>query len=416
MNEKKTIVVIGAGPAGMMAAGTAAQSGAEVFLLEKNKRVGRKLLITGKGRCNITNNCDVKTMIESVPSNGKFLYSALNRFSPRDTIRFFEEKGLPLKTERGNRVFPESDRALDVVETLYQFVKHARCKLLSEKAMELIINHQTIGGVKLEDGRVIETDAVIVTCGGMSYPLTGSTGDGYRFARQAGHQIIDPKPSLIPLVSHDTVCKNLQGLSLKNISITVKDQIKRRVVYKDFGELLFTHFGLSGPVILSASAHMRQMKQNRYTVLIDLKPALSIEKLDVRIQRDLQKYQNKALCNALCQLLPRKLIPIVIEKLGVDPQTKCNQITKKTRQELCRYLKMMEIPISGFRPIEEAIVTAGGVKTSEIDPKTMQSKLIKGLYFAGEVIDIDAYTGGFNLQIAFSTGFLAGNSAAGGEV
>ncbi len=416
MSEKKTILVIGAGPAGMMAAGTAAQSGAEVLLLEKNKRVGRKLLITGKGRCNITNNCDVKTMIESVPSNGKFLYSALNRFSPRDTICFFEEKGLPLKTERGSRVFPESDRASDVVETLHQFVKHTRCKLLSKKAMNLIINHQKIEGVKLEDGRVIETDAVIVTCGGMSYPLTGSTGDGYRFARQAGHQIIDPKPSLIPLVSHDTVCKNLQGLSLKNISITVKDQIKHRVVYKDFGELLFTHFGLSGPVILSASAHMRQMEQNRYTVLIDLKPALSIEKRDVRIQRDLQKYQNKALGNVLSHLLPRKLIPIIIEKLGVDPQTKCNQITKKTRQELGRYLKMMEIPISGFRPIQEAIVTAGGVKTSEIDPKTMQSKLVKGLYFAGEVIDVDAYTGGFNLQIAFSTGFLAGNSAAGGEV
>lgn len=416
MAREKTVLVVGAGPAGMMAAGFAAQKGGKVFLLEKNERVGRKLMITGKGRCNITNDCDEDTFIRSVPSNGRFLYSAIHRFTPQDAISFFRSQGLEVKVERGKRVFPVSDKAVDVVDALHRFVKTSGCKILKGEASALIIEDGKVAGVCLSDGRKIFADSVIIACGGLSYPKTGSTGDGYKLARQAGHEIISPKPSLVPLVISNSWCRELQGLALKNIAINVKDCTKNKVVYEDFGELLFTHFGISGPVILSASAHMKDMQPGRYSLSIDLKPALSKEKLDERICRDFLKFQNKSLKNALEALLPKRMIPVVLALLGADAQIKCNSVTKDLRRALVEILKDLRLAVAGFRPISEAIVTAGGVKTSEIDPKTMQSKKVAGLYFAGEVIDVDGYTGGFNLQIAFSTGFLAGNFAVGGTI
>lgn len=409
MDNKFDVIVIGAGPSGMMAAGTAAKNSMNVLIIERNNRVGKKLMITGKGRCNITNNCDIDTVINSVPCNGKFLYSALSRFSPKDTMKFFESLGLELKTERGNRVFPSSDRAIDVVNAMEKFIKQSGCNILNDRVSSLIIEGNKIKGVKTYSDKIIYSDNVIIACGGKSYPLTGSTGDGYKLANEAGHTIIDPKPSLVPLVSSDNFCSELQGLSLKNVSISVVDKHKNSVIFKDFGELIFTHFGLSGPIILSASAHMKEMRDKKYKILIDLKPALNRNKLDLRIQRDFSKYKNKDLSNALCDLLPKKLIPVVIDLLKVDGTTKCNQITREMRYNLVSLLKEFTVNISSFRPIEEAIITSGGIKTQEIDPKTMQSKLIEGLYFAGEVIDVDAYTGGFNLQIAFCTGNLAGN-------
>lgn len=409
-----TVLVIGAGPAGMMAAGTAAQNGNNVIILEKNNRVGRKLMITGKGRCNITNNCDVQTFIQSVPSNGKFLYSAINRFTPQETIRFFEDQGLAVKTERGNRVFPESDKAVDVVDTLNRFIRKSGCKLIHATASRLIIDNNRVMGVVTDQEEKIYADAVIIACGGKSYPGTGSTGDGYNLAEQAGHKIVTPTPSLVPLVSSNSWCKELQGLSLRNVSIKVKDNFQNKVIYDDFGEMLFTHFGVSGPVILSASAHMRNMSSNKYSVIIDLKPALSIEQLDNRLQKDFTKNINRDFINSLSELLPRKIIPVIVKLSGILPETKCNQITKEMRRKFVELLKGFKVDIDKFRPINEAIVTSGGVEVSEINPKTMQSKIVDGLYFAGEVIDVDAYTGGFNLQIAFSTGWLAGNSIIGG--
>lgn len=366
-------------------------------------------MITGKGRCNVTNDCDIDTVIKSVPSNGKFLYSALNKFSPNDTISFFRSLGLELKTERGNRVFPCSDKAIDVVNAMDRFIKENNCNMLNDRVKSLIIEENKVKGVKTYNNKLIYCNNVIIACGGKSYPLTGSTGDGYKLASEAGHTIIDPKPSLVPLVSSDSFCLELQGLSLKNVNIRVVDKCKDSVIFKDFGELMFTHFGLSGPIVLSASSHMKEMRDKKYKILIDLKPALNRDKLDQRIQRDFSKYKNKDLSNALVDLLPKKLIPVIIKLLKVDATTKCNQITREIRYNLVSLLKEFVVNISSFRPIEEAIITQGGVKTSEIDPKTMQSKLIKGLYFAGEVIDVDAYTGGFNLQIAFCTGHLAGN-------
>lgn len=408
-----TVLVIGAGPAGMFAAGFAAKNGHKVIILEKNNRVGRKLMITGKGRCNITNNCDTQAFIASVPCNGRFLYSAINQFTPQDTIEFFEEHGLSVKTERGNRVFPESDKASDVVDTLNRFIMKNRCKLLQGRAVSLITKNGEIKGVKTETGEVINADAVVVACGGKSYPGTGSTGDGYDLARQAGHTIVSPKPSLVPLVSSNSWCKELQGLSLKNISIKVRDNESQKIIYNDFGEMLFTHFGVSGPVILSASSHMRDMSNNKYCVIIDLKPALSIEQLDARLQRDFAKNLNRDFANSLSDLLPRKLIPVMVKLSGITAETKCNQITREQRRRFAELIKGLTVNVQGFRSIAEAIVTSGGVAVSEINPKTMESKITKGLFFAGEVIDVDAYTGGFNLQIAFSTGWLVGNSIKG---
>lgn len=407
----KKVVVIGAGAAGLMAAGFAAENGANVTVIEKNKRVGRKIMITGKGRCNVTNDCDVQTYIRNVPVNGRFLYSAINNFTPQDTIYFFEELGLSLKTERGNRVFPESDKALDVVDTLHDFILDKGCKLVCDTAKALIIEDGEVIGVKCEE-ETYYADSVIICCGGKSYPLTGSTGDGYILAKQAGHTVTELKPSLVPLESKNTDCKSMQGLALKNVGLKIIDNNSKKTVYTDFGEMLFTHFGVSGPMILSASSHIRDITEGKYTAEIDLKPALSLEQLDKRIQNDFRENANKDVSNSFSKLLPRKIIIPVLKRWEVPFDKKCNSITKEERKKLCELLKVFTVDISGFRPIEEAIITSGGVKTSEINPKTMESKLVHGLYFAGEVIDCDAYTGGFNLQIAWSTGKLAGENSA----
>ncbi len=405
------VIVIGAGPAGMMAAGAAAENGADVMLIEKNRMVGRKLAITGKGRCNITNFCDTDTFISNVTANPRFMYTAINRFSCYDTVAFFEERGLSTKVERGNRVFPVSDKAADVVDTLYDYLAELNVDIVRAEVKSLIIQGGAVTGVRLDDTE-IHSDAVIVTCGGLSYKATGSTGDGYTFAKSAGHTITPLLPSLVPLVSDDKDIPELQGLSLKNVSIKIIDNNSDREIYSDFGEMLFTHFGISGPIVLSASAHMRSMSPGRYTAYIDLKPALDIETLDKRILRDLAEFSNKDIINSMGKLLPKKLIPIVLDRAGIDFRTKCNSLTSEARERLLNVIKAFKVDIHSFRPINEAIVTHGGVDVKDIDPRTMGSKLIKGLYFAGEVLDLDAYTGGFNLQIAYSTGRLAGTSAA----
>jgi predicted Rossmann fold flavoprotein len=406
------VLVIGGGAAGLMAAVTAAKNGGKVVLLERNEKVGRKIMITGKGRCNVTNDCaDLNALISAVPVNGRFLYSAFSRFMPADTMNFFESQRVPLKTERGNRVFPESDRASDIVDALFFAAKHAGVDIVTGRAKELIIESGKVRGAILHSGERIYADRVIVATGGRSYPQTGSTGDGYELAKQAGHTVTPIKPSLVPLEAHEGFCSRLQGLSLRNVSITVEDTKTGKHIYSDFGEMLFTHFGVSGPMILSASSHMRQMERGRYKIVIDLKPALSEQQLDARVLRDFSENNNRNFINALNFLLPKKLVPVIVSLSGIPMDTKVNSVTREQRAKLVYLLKHFTVTVTDFRPIEEAVVTSGGVKTSEIDPKTMQSKLIDGLYFAGEVIDVDAYTGGFNLQIAFSTGHLAGESA-----
>ena len=407
----KKVAVIGAGAAGLMAAGTAAQCGASVTLIEKNPRVGRKIMITGKGRCNILNNCDVPAFITNVPVNGRFLYSAVSRFSPSDAFAFFEGIGLPLKTERGNRCYPQSDKAVDVVDALRRFVLDSGVTIVQDTAEALELENGEAVGVKCAK-QTYYADSVIICCGGKSYPLTGSTGDGYALARQAGHTVTALKPSLVPLESSDPECKSMQGLSLRNVGLKIVDNNTQKTAYSDFGEMLFTHFGMSGPMILSASSHLRDIEAGRYTAVIDLKPALDEEQLDKRLQRDFRENANRDVSNAFSKLLPRKIIVPVLKRWGVPFDKKCHSVTREERRRLCLLLKSFTVPISGFRPIEEAIVTSGGVKVSEINPKTMESKLVKDLYFAGEVIDADAYTGGFNLQIAWSTGRLAGECSA----
>lgn len=406
------LLVIGAGPAGLMAAGVAAGRGLDVTLLERNERPARKLMITGKGRCNITNNCGLEELIAAIPVNGRFLYSAFSDFTPEDTITFFENHGVPLKTERGNRVFPVSDKAVDVVDALHRFATENGARIIRGRAQELIIENNAVTAVVTHAGEKFLADSVIIATGGLSYPVTGSTGDGYELAKRAGHTISECRPSLVPLVAHEGFCTALMGLSLRNIAIKVIDTENNNEVYSDFGELLFTHFGVSGPLILSASAHLRDMKRMKYMILIDLKPALSMEQLDARILREFADNANKNFINTLNALLPKKLVPVIVKLSGIRPGLQTNQVTKEQRQRLAELLKAFKVTITGFRPIAEAIITAGGVKTEEINPKTMQSKLINGLYFAGEVIDVDAYTGGFNLQIAYSTGHLAGAMVA----
>ena len=406
-----TVAVIGAGAAGLMASYAAAQAGAQVLLFESNEKIGRKIMITGKGRCNVTNNCDRDTFLSNVPQNPRFLYSALDAFGVQDTMDFFEAQGVPLKTERGNRVFPQSDRSVDIVDALYHAM-HRAGGIIQHTPVTGIVRDEASGAVcgVTAGGRTHRADRVIIATGGKSYPLTGSTGDGYRFAQETGHTVTPLRPSLIPLVCSGTDCPRMQGLSLKNVTLTVFENNKK--LFEGFGEMLFTHFGISGPLVLSASSHMRKWDKAEYRAEIDLKPALDRQTLDKRILSDFADKQNADFRNALSALLPRKMIPIVIEHAEIDPHTKVNSITKKQRGKLLAALKQFPLTITGTRPIEEAIVTSGGVSVRQVSPKTMESKQVPGLYFAGEVLDLDAYTGGFNLQIAWSTGWLAGRSAA----
>lgn len=407
---RKRVVMIGAGAAGLLAAGRAAERGLDVLLLEKNDRAGKKLRITGKGRCNITNDTDIDGLIQNIPGNGNFLYSSFYTFSNEDLMNLLRAEGLEIKTERGGRVFPVSDNAKDVISLLVRYAQKGGAEIRYDSAVESIeVSGAAVCGVKLRNGRCVEADSVVLATGGASYPVTGSTGDGYRMASQLGHTVTELKPSLVPLLTAEKWVGALQGLSLKNISITIVDKRKKKI-YEDFGEMLFTHFGVSGPVILSASRHIMQYGYRDVYLSIDLKPALSDETLDARIQRDFEKYSRKQFKNSLDDLLPQKLIHVIIELSGIQAEKPVNQITRAERRKLVELLKGLTVEICGSRPISEAIVTAGGISTDEINPSTMESKLISGLYFAGEIIDVDGYTGGFNLTIAFSTGYLAGSN------
>jgi len=410
------VIVIGGGPAGMMAAITAKENGNNVILIEKMQSLGRKLLITGKGRCNITSSLDISEFIKNTPGNGMFLYSAYKNFTNKDIVAFLQKQGLEVKEERGNRIFPITDKSKDVLECFIKRLKQLKVEILyNTKVDEILINSDNIlTGVKCGN-TILEADKVILATGGMSYPLTGSTGDGYELAKRLGHSITKIQPSLVPLEVYDkNECKHLQGLSLRNVKVEFKDLERDKVIYSDFGEMLFTHFGLSGPIILSASSHLVRYKEiniklkNKKIILyIDLKPALTIEKLDERILRDFNSLKNKQFKNGLDRLLPQKLIPVIIERSKINPEKQINAITKSERKVLVDLIKNFKIEIRGFRPIDEAIITSGGVNIKEINPKTMESKLVKGLFFAGEIIDVDSYTGGFNLQIAYSTGYTA---------
>lgn len=392
-----------------MAAGTAARHGKKVILFDKNEKLGRKLRITGKGRCNVTNNCTPDEAIAAAPRGGKFLHSAFSGFAPADTIEFFEGLGVPLKTERGRRVFPVSDNADDIADALAEFATAAGVTVIKQPVTQVLTQNDTVTGVAV-GGEEYTASSVVLACGGSSYPGTGSNGDGFKLAKSLGHTIKPIVPSLVPLVENGGYCPQLMGLSLRNCGVKVTQQGKKKPVYEDFGELLFTHFGLSGPTILSASAHMHPMENGKFTVHIDLKPALDEQKLDARILRDLEKNKNKIIANSLDELLPQKFIPVVIDRCRIDGETRCHSVTKEQRRALCTLLKDFTVEIKGFRPIAEAIVTSGGVDLKEIDPKTMKSKIIDGLFFAGEMMNCDAYTGGYNLQIAFATGRLAGEN------
>ena len=411
------VIIIGGGPAGMLAAISAAKENNEVILLEKNNSLGRKLLITGKGRCNITSSIEIDEFIKNIPGNGRFLYSAFQNYTNQDIIELIESNGIKVKEERGNRIFPVTDRAEDVLNCLVkEMKKYKQIEIKTGKKVETILTENgEVLGVKLESGEKIFGSKVILATGGKSYPVTGSDGDGYKMAKTLGHTIEKIRGSLVPLTGDQRLCQSMQGLSLRNVKITIKDIEKNKKIYDDFGELLFTHFGVSGPTILSSSAHLLRYKdidklfnENKIKLYIDLKPALSNEELDLRIRRDFEEIKNKEFKNSLEKLLPKKMIPAILDLSGIDINKKVNSITKEERQKLVELLKNFEINIDGFRPVEEAIVTAGGISIKEINPKTMESKLVKGLYFAGEIIDVDAYTGGFNLQIAYSTGYTAG--------
>ena len=409
-SQMKNIVIIGAGPAGLMAAITAAgkDKDLKVIIIEKNERPARKLMITGKGRCNVTNNCDENTLLLNVPKNGKFLYSAFSNFTPQDVMEFFEKEGVPLKTERGNRVFPQSDKAVDIVDALVRAAKKSGVKFINGTVKEIICEQDEVRSVLLQNGEKIYADACLIATGGMSYPLTGSTGDGYVMAEKIGHTVTEINPSLVPLCCHEGFCSHLSGLSLKNVTFSVYEEGKKKPIFKEMGEMLFTHFGVSGPMPLSSSAYIRHLGKKQYTAFIDLKPALTPEQLDNRILRDFEEQKNKDFANSLDKLLPKSLIPVIVKLSGIEGNLKINQISREQRRKLCELLKAFPLHITGFRPIEEAIVTSGGISVKEINPATMESKKVKGLFFAGEVIDVDAFTGGFNLQIAFSTGYLAG--------
>ena len=411
------VIVIGGGPAGMMSAISSAENGNKVTILEKMNSLGRKLLITGKGRCNITSSLDMDQFIKNIPGNGMFLYSAFKQYTNKDIIEFLKNEGLEVKEERGNRIFPKTDKSLDVLKCFTKRIEELNIDVkFSCKVEQILTKENKVIGV-IANGNKIYSDKVILATGGKSYPLTGSTGDGYKLVQKLGHTIANIKPSLVPLESSDKECKMMQGLSLKNVKIEIKDVEDKKIIYEDFGEMLFTHFGVSGPIILSSSAHMvrykdieTKLKRRKVILNIDLKPALSEKKLDERILRDFDKQKNKEFKNSLGELLPNKMIEIMIERSKINPNKKVNEITKEERKRLINLFKNFEIEINGFRPIEEAIITSGGINIKEINPKTMESKIIKGLFFAGEIIDVDGYTGGFNLQIAYSTGYIAGIS------
>ncbi len=411
------IVVIGGGPAGMMAAISSKENGNNVILLEKMNTLGRKLLITGKGRCNITSSLDISEFIKNIPGNGKFLFSVFQNFTNQDIINFLNKQGIKVKEERGNRFFPLSDHSEDVLSAFINKLHELKVEIKTNcKVNKILKKENKVIGVELEDGKKIHADKVIIACGGKSYPMTGSTGDGYKLAQELGHSITNIRGSLVPLnIKESEICKNMQGLSLKNVEIEIIDQTKNKKVYTDFGEMIFTHFGVSGPIVLSASSHLVRyknidtlIKEGKIKLVIDLKPALLEEKLDDRINRDFNKFKNKLFKNSLENLLPKKMIPIMIDLSKISPEKKVNEITRKERNSLVKLLKNFELTIEGFRPVEEAIITSGGINIKEINPSTMESKIIQGLYFAGEIIDVDAYTGGFNLQIAYSTGYVAG--------
>lgn len=412
------VIVIGGGPAGMMAAISSAEAGNKVILLEKKERLGRKLLITGKGRCNITSSLPINDFIQNIPGNGQFLYSSFKNYNNEDIIQFLKTQGLEVKEERGNRIFPITDKSLDVLNCFKKVLKELDVEIIyNTKVIEIIQKkEQEKLQVKTENNKIYEAEKVILATGGKSYPLTGSTGDGYKIAEKLGHTVTKIRPSLVPLESYDKkLCKNLQGLSLRNVKIEIKNFENDKIIYEDFGEMLFTHFGVSGPTILSSSAHLVRYKKieellkNKKIILkIDFKPALSEEKLDERILRDFAEFKNKQFKNSLDKLLPQKLIPVIIERSKINPDKKVNEISKQERKNIVKLLKNFELTISDFRPIDEAIITSGGINIKEINPKTMESKIVPGLYFAGEIIDVDAYTGGFNLQIAYSTGYTAG--------
>ena len=402
---KYDVIVIGGGPAGMFAAITAAKQGRSVMLLERNDRLGKKLLITGKGRCNVTNNCSEQEILQNIPRNGRFLYSAMTAFPPKAIMDFLEEAGCELKTERGNRVFPVSDKAQSVLDALKNEMRRAGVAVRTGRVKEILTENGAVCGVATDKER-FDANSVILATGGVSYPTTGSTGDGYAMAKALGHTVVEPQGSLVPLETAGTDCPDMQGLSLRNVGVKLLNA-KGKALYKDFGELLFTHFGVSGPTVLSASCHL---KGEGCRLVIDLKPALDEGKLNDRILRDLEMYQNRAMENALMDLLPRSMIPVVLRRLEIDPAMQANSLTKQKRRALVELLKAFDLEITGKRPVAEAIITSGGIKTGEIDPKTMESKKVPGLYFAGEIIDCDAYTGGFNLQIAWATAYAAGLS------
>ena len=414
------VIVVGGGPAGMMAAITAAENGNDVTIIEKMPSFGRKLLITGKGRCNITSSLYMSEFIKNTPGNGKFLYSAFQNYTNTDIIEFLKKQGLEVKEERGNRIFPVTDKSIDVLNCFKKKIDQLKIKCKFDTRVEkILIKNKEVLGVRTNK-EIIQTDKIILATGGKSYPLTGSTGDGYKIAKDLGHTITAIKPSLVPLeVYEKEECKKLQGLSLKNIGIKIIDEERKKIIYEDFGEMIFTHFGISGPIILSGSAHLAKYKDIDYllkkkyiNLSIDLKPALTEEQLDNRILRDFKEFKNKQFKHSLDKLLPQKMIPLIVELSGINENKRVNEITKTERKRLGQLLKCFTITIKAFRPVEEAIITSGGISTREIDPKTMESKIIKGLYFAGEIIDVDAYTGGFNLQIAYSTGYTAGISVS----
>ena len=408
------LIVVGGGAAGMMAAITAARLGTDVCLVERNPKVGRKLYITGKGRCNVTNHCSPQELLSATPRNGKFLYSAAERTPPSWVEEFFAALGVPLKVERGNRVFPVSDRAADIIDALFRELRRLGVPILQGRVSALDCREGAVCGVELGEEKArtgLACQAIILATGGLSYPATGSTGDGYEFARALGHTVVEPRPSLVPLEVPGEDCPRMQGLALKNVQLTVKNQ-KGKAVFREQGELLFTHFGLSGPLVLSASAHMRDFAKDRYRCHIDLKPALDEATLDARLVRELTQGANRDMDNLMGALLPRLMIPVVLERAGIPGEKKAHDLTRGERRRLLEQLKDFALDISGPRPVAEAIVTSGGVKVGEVDPRTMASKKVRGLFFAGELLDVDAYTGGFNLQIAWATGRAAGEGAA----